>query len=125
MKTHNGGKALLKSMEFTTLIPVSRNSIPLGRGRGHGQSLQDMKVVKEIDTLLTQVVKSGIAPYEVATEIDVNNAEIKAQKSQRKSFTQSFRALLKDKVKAHGLDGKIDVREYNKGERFFLVGRAA
>ena len=125
MSKHEKDKTLgeAKNFEFKTLRSISRSDIPLNRGRGHGASLNDMQVVKDFNLLLDTVNASGISPYEVVKEIDTTTAEMKMQRSQRKSFTQSLRSLLKECVKEHGLTGQIDVRECNKGERFFIVGR--
>ena len=111
--------------KFGSLKPISRADIPMGRGRGHASDLNDMQLVKDVNDLLTHVVQHGVSPYEIVREIDISAAEVQKQKKSRKSFTESLRALLKKTVEEHGLAGKIDVREYNKGERFFLVGREA
>ena len=116
---------MIDSKRYTTLRPIPRNLIPLGRGRGHGKNLTDLVVYKEFNERLEEICRFGISPYEVADEIDTQNPEIVMEKSKRKSFVQSFRNLLKDSIKKHGLNGKVDIREYNNGERFFLVGREA
>jgi len=111
------------TLEFKTMPNISRSAIPLNRGRGHGANMEDMEVFKEFNRMLDEVVRQGISPYEIVKEIDTTTEEMRKQKSQRKAFTETFRNLLKDCVKAHGLAGQLDVREYNKGERFFIVGR--
>lgn len=118
-----GGGNSVAAMEFDTMSSISRSEIPLNRGRGHGMDLNDMQAVKDVNKLLDEIVRSGVSPHEIVKEIDASTPEMQKQKAQRKSFTESLRNLLKQCIKDHGLSGQIDIREYNRGERFFLVGR--
>lgn len=113
----------LSRLNFTTIRPVSRLDLPLGRGRGRNAKLKSLKVVQEFNALLNQIVEVGFNPYEIVGEIDITGDEILAEAKKRKSFTQTFKKLLRESVKEHGLRGKIDVVEFNHGERFFVVGR--
>lgn len=111
------------TLDFKMIRPISRNEIPLGRGKGRGYGLRSMIVIREFEVLLDHIVRSGLNPYEVVGEIDTTIPEIRIEKDRRKSFTQSFRVLLRDLVRERGLSDKIDVMEFNKGEKFFIVGK--
>lgn len=115
-------KNAIEALKLTTIKPISREDLPLGRGR-YGFSLKNLTVIKEFNTLLDHIKNEDVSPFEVLGEIDTNSAEIQREKKARKSFAQSFRTLLKDCVKQHGLQDKIDVMEQGKGFRFFIIGR--
>ncbi len=115
---------LLERMKFQNIRPIQRSEIPLGRGRSKGAGMAQLQVVREFNALLDQINKDGLNPCEIAGEIDVKGPEIEAEKKKRKSFSQSFRKLLRQSVKEHGLSKQIDVMEFDHGARFFVVGRS-
>ena len=121
IKDAKDAKNAVQALNFRTIKPIERTEIPIGRGRDRG--LSNLTVVKEFNALLDLVVKEGINPYEVAGEIDMNTVEIKMQKSLRKSFTQTFRGILRTAIEEKGLKGKINIMEFNHGEKFFIIGQ--
>ena len=114
---------VLDGMKFHTIRPISRNDLPLGRGRNRYAGLRHLSVFREINNLLDRVNSEGLNPCEVVGEIDVTTPEITIEATRRKSFVQSFKTLVTECVKKHGFAGKIDVMQFDNGKRFFLVGR--
>lgn len=112
----------LWAKQFEMIKPLKREDIPSKRGRPTS-SLYDLKVFKEFGTLLGHIKTSGISPFEVVGEIDTNEPTIQAEKTKRKSFTQAFRTILKDCLEEYELTDVIEIREYNHGEKFFIVGK--
>ena len=115
---------VVTTMNFKTIRPILKSEIPLSRGRGKA-TMHELQVVKEFNALLDQVNNNGLNPCEIAGEILVSGPEVDAERKKRKSFAQSFRKLLRHSVKEHGLHKQIDVIEFDKGARFFVVGRSA
>ena len=115
---------IVSTMNFRTIRPIAKLDIPVSHGRGKA-TLHDLAVVREFNELLDHVNQNGLNPCEIAGEIDVTSPEIEAERTKRKSFAQTFRKLLRASVKEHGLSKQIDVVEFDKGARFFVVGRAA
>lgn len=115
---------VLTTMTFKTIRPIQKSEIPLSRGRGKA-TMHELQVVKDFNELLNQVAVRGLNPCEIAGEILLNGPEVEAERKKRKSFAQSFRKLLRQSVKDHGLYKQIDVIEFDKGARFFVVGRSA
>lgn len=113
----------ISRLNFRTIRPIERTELPLGRGRGRNSKLLNLKVVQEFNALLNQIITTGLNPYEIVAEIDISGEEVLAEAAKRKSFPQTFKKLLRDAVKLHGLRGKVDVVEADKGKRFFVVGR--
>jgi hypothetical protein len=114
---------VVSSMNLKTIRPINKNAIPLGRGRGRSVNLQNLQVVRDFNLLLDRICSEGISPYEVAGEICTDDPDIQAEMKRRKSFNQSFRSVLKECVKKHGLKDKIDVLEFDHGKKFYILGR--
>lgn len=114
---------IFKTLKLETIKPIQKAEIPVRRGRGRG-TLHDLKVVKEFEVLLDYIKERGISPTEVYAEIDTKSPDLQAERRGRKSFAQSFRKLLRQKVKDRSLSGQIDVVEFDRGDRIFIVGRS-
>lgn len=126
MSTNVRAVNIVKTLRLSTIKAILKDEIPISRGRHRGSSMRELKVVKEFEELLDQVSKQhGSGPYEIYGELNMKGPEIEAERTKRKSFPQSFRKLLRQSVKARGLGKEIEVVEYNRGERFFVVGKAA
>lgn len=116
---------VVRTMNFRTIRPITRADMPVTKGRGQKATMLQLQVVRDFAELLDQVNSKGLNPCEIAGELDVNTEDVLAEREKRKSFVQSFRKLLRSLVKQHGLSKQVDVIEFDKGARFFVVGRAA
>jgi hypothetical protein len=115
---------IISTMNFRTIRPIQKSDIPVSHGRGKA-TMQDLAVVREFNEMLDQVNEDGLNPCEIAGELDLNGEDVLAARGKRKSFVQTLRKLLRASIKEHGLKPQIDVVEFDKGARFFVVGRAA
>lgn len=116
---------VVTTMHLKTIRPVEKSAIPVSRGKGRGAAIQQLQVVKEFNELLDHINASGLNPCEIAGEIDVSGPDVTAERQKRKSFPQTFRKILRQSVKMHNLQRQVDVIEYDKGARYFVVGRSA
>lgn len=115
---------VVETMRFRTIRPIERTSLPVGRSHNRA-TIRNLEVVREFNSLLDEVCKKGLNPCEIVGELDVSGPDVEAERQKRKSFAQTFRKLLRASVKEHGLAKQIEVVEFDKGARFFVVGRAA
>lgn len=114
---------LVKTLKLQTIRPISRAELPVSRGHGKA-TLHILPCVLELTRLLDGVVQNGLNPHEIVAEIEVSGPEVDEERGKRKSFDQSLRKLLRKKVKDSGLDKQVEIMEFNRGERYFVVGRA-
>lgn len=114
---------VLSNMQFRTIRPIAKSDIPISHGRRRGSTMKDLPVFKDFQAMLQTINDKNLNPCEIGGELLMTGPEIETERTKRKSFPQSFRKLLRAEVKSHGLHKQIDVMEFNKGERFFIVGR--
>jgi hypothetical protein len=112
------------TLNFRSIRPIQRSEVPLAPSRGGRASvLRNLQVVKDFNEMLKFIVTLGVSPYEVVGEIDITSEDVQKEVKKRKSFTGTFRTLLRSCVKQSGLQSQIDIVERDHGKRFFVVGK--
>ena len=106
---------------LTSIHRISRQDIP-ERQYHHRSALNDLVVMRELNTALATCEKEGINPQEIAGEIDLNTPDIQKVSEGRKRFFQSLRGAIKHCIAEHRLNEKVDV--VVRGNRLFVVGRS-
>jgi hypothetical protein len=115
---------IIRNLGLKTIIAIDKDEIPVTRSKGKS-TMYELQVVRDFNEMLDHINKNGLNPCEIAAELNVAGADIEVERKRRKSFSQSFRKLLRKSVKEHSLDNQLEVREFDNGSRYFIVGRSA